>query len=56
MAKIRLDKYYTPVDLAEYCVIKTREVIGDENITRFLEPSAGNRGVSVFFKQRMGCL
>jgi hypothetical protein len=41
MAKINLDKYYTPTDLAEYCVKKTREVIGEENITEWLEPSAG---------------
>jgi len=42
MAKIRLDKYYTPTDLAEYCVNKTKEIIGKENITQWLEPSAGN--------------
>lgn len=41
MAKINLDEYYTPSDLAEYCVKKTREVIGVENITEWLEPSAG---------------
>ena len=39
--KIHLDKYYTPVDLAEYCVKKTKEVIGVDNITEWLEPSAG---------------
>jgi len=41
MAKINLDKYYTPSNLAEYCVKKTKEVIGVENITEWLEPSAG---------------
>lgn len=41
MAKIDLDKYYTPSDLAEYCVKKTKEIIGEENITEWLEPSAG---------------
>ena len=41
MAKINLDKYYTPSDLAEYCVKKTKEVIGIDNITEWLEPSAG---------------
>lgn len=41
MAKINLDKYYTPTDLAEYCVKKTKEVIGVKNITEWLEPSAG---------------
>lgn len=42
MAKINLDKYYTPSDLAGYCVKKTKEVIGVENITEWLEPSAGS--------------
>lgn len=41
MAKIELDKYYTPKDLAEYCVNKTKEIIGEENISEWLEPSAG---------------
>ena len=41
MAKIELDKYYTPKDLAEYCVNKTKEIIGVDNITEWLEPSAG---------------
>ena len=39
--KLHLDKYYTSPDLAEYCVNKTREVIGDLDI-KFIEPSAGN--------------
>ena len=42
MAKIKLDKYYTPWDLAQDCVIKTKQIIGAENITEWLEPSAGN--------------
>lgn len=33
MAKIENDKYYTPDCLAEYCVNKTKETIGEENIT-----------------------
>ena len=41
IAKILNDKYYTPPDLAEYCVKKTKEIIGKENITEYLEPSAG---------------
>lgn len=41
MAKINLDKYYTPSDLAEYCVNKTKEVIGFENIIEWPEPGAG---------------
>ena len=47
MSKIELDKYYTPDDLAKYCVEKTKEIIGVENITEYLEPSAG---AGVFLK------
>ena len=47
MSKIELDKYYTPDELAKYCVKKTKEIIGDENITEYLEPSAGS---GVFLK------
>lgn len=47
MTKIELDKYYTSDELAKYCVEKAIEVIGDKNITEFLEPSAGN---GVFLK------
>lgn len=42
MAKIKNDKYYTPKDLAEYVVNKTKEIIGENNITEYLEPSAGS--------------
>ena len=42
MAKIINDKYYTPLDLAEYVVNKTRQIIGKENISEYLEPSAGS--------------
>lgn len=42
MAKINLDKYYTPDSLAKYCVDKVKEVLWDETITEWLEPSAGN--------------
>ena len=42
IAKILNDKYYTSPDLAEYCVKKTEEIIGEENITEYLEPSAGS--------------
>jgi predicted RNA methylase len=41
MSKINLDKYYTSPDLAEYIVNKTKEIIGEENITEYIEPSAG---------------
>lgn len=42
MAKIENDKYYTPDDLVQYCIQKTKEIIGEENITQYLEPSAGS--------------
>ena len=41
MAKIKLDKYYTSPELAKYCIEKTKEIIGSENITEYIEPSAG---------------
>ena len=41
MSKIINDKYYTSPKLAEYIVNKTKEIIGEENITEYLEPSAG---------------
>ena len=47
MSKIELDKYYTSDELAKYCVEKTKEIIGEENITEYLEPSAG---AGVFLK------
>ena len=46
MAKIENDKYYTPIDLAKYCIGKTFEIIGKENITDIIEPSAGNGSFS----------
>ena len=47
MAKIELDKYYTDTELAKYCINKTRDVIGEGNITEYLEPSAGNGSFSL---------
>mgnify|MGYP002552145899 CR=1 FL=1 len=41
IAKIKNDKYYTPRVLAEYIVSKTKEVVGEDNITEYIEPSAG---------------
>jgi len=41
MAKIKNDKYYTSPKLAKYIVSKTKEIIGKNNITEYLEPSAG---------------
>ena len=40
--KINLDKYYTPVKLANYCYDKVIELIGEENIGDIVEPSVGN--------------
>lgn len=42
MAKIELDKYYTSDELAKYCIERTKKIIGQDNITEYLEPSAGN--------------
>lgn len=42
MAKIKNDKYYTPINLANYCWDKTMEVIGEENISEIIEPSCGD--------------
>jgi hypothetical protein len=41
ITKIINDKYYTSKDLTEYIVNKTKEIIGDENISEYIEPSAG---------------
>lgn len=40
--KIKNDKYYTSSELAKYVVDKTKEIIGSNNITEYLEPSAGS--------------
>lgn len=42
MAKLKNDKYYTPSDLAGYVVLKTENILGEDNITEYLEPSAGS--------------
>lgn len=42
IAKIHNDKYYTPIDLANYCINKTIEVVGLNNISESIEPSVGN--------------
>lgn len=47
MGKIKNDKYYTSVELARYCIDKTYEVIGRENITEIIEPSAGSGSFSL---------
>jgi len=45
--KIELDKYYTPTDTAKYCIDKVYEVIGKNNITDIIEPSAGDGAFSL---------
>lgn len=45
--KLHLDKYYTPKELAKYCIDKTYEVIGIDNITEVIEPSAGSGSFSL---------
>ena len=47
MGKIQNDKYYTSSELARYCIEKTKECIGENNITEYIEPSAGS---GVFLK------
>jgi hypothetical protein len=52
MAKIFADKYYTPPTVARWCIDKTFEIIGKENITEIIEPSAG---CGMFSHQIPGC-
>lgn len=42
MAKIELDKYYTPKEIARHCYEKVIEILGRENIIEIIEPSAGS--------------
>ena len=41
MAKIKLDKYYTPLEISKYCIEKTFEILKGEEISEIIEPSAG---------------
>ena len=52
MAKIAFDKYYTPPTVARWCIEKTQEIIGLDNITEWVEPSAG---CGMFSHQIPGC-
>lgn len=45
--KIVLDKYYTPLDKAKYCIDKVYEIIEESNISEVVEPSAGNGSFSL---------
>lgn len=40
--KLQNDKYYTPIEVANYCWDKVFEVVGEENISEIIEPSVGN--------------
>lgn len=44
--KLHLDKYYTSNELAKYCIEKTFKIIGENNISEIVEPSAGNGSFS----------
>ena len=46
LEKIELDKYYTPIKTAQYCINKTYDIIGRGNITETIEPSAGDGSFS----------
>lgn len=40
--RLDLDKYYTDIDLANYCFDKVVSIIGVNNISEIIEPSVGN--------------
>jgi len=44
--KLHLDQYYTPTSVAVYCIETAYKVIGKENITSIIEPSAGTGSFS----------
>lgn len=46
-SRLELDKYYTPINIAKYCIDKTIEIIGAKNISEIIEPSAGNGSFSL---------
>jgi hypothetical protein len=46
MAKLYLDKYYTDLKTAKWCIDKTIEIIGIHNISETIEPSAGDGSFS----------
>lgn len=53
VSKIENDKYYTPLSLANYCISKTYSIIGEQNISEAIEPSAGNGS---FSNQLVNCI
>ena len=49
--KIPYDKWYTPIDTSNLLITKTIELIGEDNISEIIEPSAGNGSFSnILFK------
>lgn len=44
--RLHLDQYYTPTSVAVYCIETAYKVIGKENITSIIEPSAGEGSFS----------
>lgn len=53
MSKIDLDKYYTDIATAKYCISKAYDIIGKDNISEIIEPSAGNGSFSL---QILNCM
>lgn len=51
--KIKNDKYYTPKELSKRLIKKTFDIIGEENITEIIEPSAGDGS---FSSSIQGCI
>ena len=47
--KINNDKYYTPVNIANYCWDKVDEIIGINNISDIFEPSCGDGAFFHYF-------
>ena len=46
--KIPLDKYYTPTNLAKYCISALGKIECIKEVTHIIEPSAGNGSFSRF--------
>lgn len=44
--KIENDKYYTPNNIAKHCIDQVYKIIGGDNISETIEPSAGNGSFS----------
>lgn len=42
MNRLENDKYYTPIDLANYCWDKVLNTIGEDKISEIIEPSCGD--------------